>query len=80
MSRGRGSSRPMNLRPAMVNRSRLDTRKAATNRMISTLANSPGWIETGPMMIHSFAPATQEMLHGSTPGSTSSTRPARPKV
>ena len=32
------------------------------------LANSPGWIEKAPILIHRFAPLTSEMLAGRTAG------------
>jgi hypothetical protein len=44
------------------------------------LANSPGWIEKPPTMIHSFAPLISDMLRGSTAGIMTRTMPARPSV
>ena len=64
----------------MVNSSRFCTRNAAKNTISRILANSPGWMPTGPIRIHSFAPLTSEIDEGSSPGSASSTMPTNPAV
>jgi len=79
-SRALGSSMPRNFRPAVVNSSRFCTRNAAKKTISRILANSPGWIENGPSRSHSRAPLTSEIEAGSTPGSASSTSPAKPAV
>ena len=44
------------------------------------MANSPGWIEKPPILIHSLAPLISEYRAGSSAGISTSTMPARPSV
>jgi hypothetical protein len=67
-----------NRRPSEIGSVVTMHRNAATNTMIAILANSPGWIDSGPSRSHSFAPLTSDMLAGRTPGSTSRARPPTP--
>ncbi len=79
-SRARGSSTPATRLPAVVNSSRLDTRKDAKNTISRILANSPGWMEKPGSFNHTFAPLTSERELGSTAGSASATSPISPAV
>ncbi len=79
-SRARGSSTPAIRLPAVMNRSRFDTRNDAKKIIRRILANSPGWMENPGSFSHTFAPLTSEIELGSTAGRASATSPTSPEM
>ena len=75
-SRNRVNWRPRTRRPATVNMVRLLTSRAAKKISSMIFANSPGWMENGPRLIHTFASELIDV--GQTIGRAERNRPPRP--